>query len=268
MTGSCIPTRAKGISLCLILSAFIVACGPKKEQARTGPFKADSVPAFRALEGSRWNSRFIRPVMGYRFSVMGDFDGDGRTETLTEHYTDSTGRETNKFYWGLTDYGALVDSAVAKNPISYVSADNPAIDTLPVSSGGQLLGLSLLRNEGDLNGDGTDEISYVVNWADWSSVNTCHIVTYRNGHWETLYSLDMWDWQIPDLPETYSNFGLFGMMGMEVHTGHDSIDREMEKQLSDFPGFVVKKLGEGRILVRYKNEEASEDTMEVDLNRR
>ena len=31
----------------------------------------------------------VTPVMGYRFVIRGDFDGDGSAETLYERYTDS-----------------------------------------------------------------------------------------------------------------------------------------------------------------------------------
>ncbi|MGG9961194.1 hypothetical protein [Ferruginibacter sp. SUN106] len=115
----------------------------------------------------------IKPVFGYRFIISGDFDGDGKKEQLIEHFFSGVdNKETNKFYEGLSDYDQLVALTVKKDPVSFVLSDNKNIDTLGISSTSQLLGLSFLKNEGDLNGDGTDEVSYVVNWASWSSVNT------------------------------------------------------------------------------------------------
>eukprot|EP01034_Spumella_vulgaris_P008575 gene8575-10918_t len=138
-----------GAWLCLL-----VACGSKGTGA-SGPAKADSVMAYRICSSSGWDTLFIRPVMGYRFSIRGDFDGDGKTELLTEHYVDSNGQETNKFYWGMLDYDDLVDRINKRNLRSFLLSDNVGIDTLHIGGG---LGLSLLRNEGDLNGDGRADL--------------------------------------------------------------------------------------------------------------
>ena len=134
----------------------------------------------------------VSPVYGYRFMIKGDFDGDQKDDTLREHFMSQLdNQESPKFYRNLPDYDDLVDTSVKKEPLSYVSSSNKRIDTLFVAAGGQLLGLSYLKNEGDLDGDDRDEVSYVVNWADWSSMNTWHIVSYKNGQWINLYSFSM-----------------------------------------------------------------------------
>jgi len=185
----------------------------------------------------------ITPVLSYRFIISGDFDGDGNKEKLIEHFFSRIShRETNKFYEGLSDYDQLVALTLKKEPYSFVISDNQLIDTLHISSEGQLLGLSFLKNEGDLNGDGTDEISYVVNWADRSNTNTWYVVTYKNKKWTELYSFPIWDWQLPDLPETFNQYGLFGLEDKAINTTHDTINKRRE-------------------------DEAEEDTMIVDLSR-
>ena len=142
------------------------------------------------------------------------FRSDGKKEKLIEQFFSGIdNKETNKFYESLLDYDQLVALTVKKDPYTFVISDNELIDTLHISSGGQLLGLSYLKNEGDLNGDGTDEVSYVVNWADWSNLNTWHIVTYKNKKWIELYSFSIWDWQLPNLPETFNQYGPFGQIG-------------------------------------------------------
>ena len=135
-----------------------------------------------------------------------------------------------------------------------------------ISSGGQLLGLSYLKNEGDLNGDGTDEVSYVVNWADWSNTNTWHLVTYKNKKWKELYSFAIWDWQLPDLPETFNQYGLIGLEQKIINTTNVTMNKRIEKELKDFKG-LVKKVKTNKIQVIFKNNEAEEDTMIVDLKR-
>lgn len=207
----------------------------------------------------------IKPVQGYRFTVKGDFDGDGKQETLTEHYISLIDRqETNKYYDDLPEYDQLVALTIKKQPYAFVIADKASIDTLRISSDPQMLGLSYLKNEGDLDGDGADELSYVVNWADWSSANTWHLMSYKNKHWKELYSFSIWDWQLPDLPQAVNQYGLFGQEGKTVVPEKDTFNVMLQKQLDAFPG-LVKKMGGGKIRVIYKNEEASEDTMVVDL---
>eukprot|EP01035_Chromulina_nebulosa_P064677 gene64677-88475_t len=51
----------------------------------------------------------------------------------------------------MLDYDDLVDRINKRNLRSFLLSDNVGIDTLHIGGG---LGLSLLRNEGDLNGDG------------------------------------------------------------------------------------------------------------------
>lgn len=197
-----------------------------------------------------------KPIMGYRFFINGDFDGDGKKETLTEHYISGVdGKETNKFYDSSVDYDQLVALTIKKEPISYITCGNKKIDTLFISDGGQLLGLSMLRNEGDLNGDGRDEISYIVNWADWSSVNSCHIYSYTKKGWRLLHTFEIRDWQLPDLPETQKIIGLFGVVDINSTHGNDTINAFLEKEVKNFPGFI-SRIKKGLITVETFTVEA------------
>lgn len=204
------------------------------------------------------------PVFGYRFIINGDFDGDGKPEKLIEHYISNlTNKEINKFYDGIEDYGDMVDLAIKRNPKSFVLSNNKQIDTLQISSGGQLFGISYLKNEGDLNGDGTDEVSYVIDYADFSNLNTWHIVTYKNGKWQELCQFPIWDWQLPNLPASSNQYGLFGTENKNIYVPEDI---ETEWELNGWEG-LVKKIEVGKIQVICRNEEADMDTMVVNLNR-
>jgi len=205
-------------------------------------------------------AKSAQAVLGYRFSIKGDFDGDGNIEELMEHFIDGkTGKETNKFYSGIS-YEELVERTVAKTPNSFASCSNSDIDTLHFARQDQLLGLSYLKNEGDLNGDGADEISYVVNWADWSNINTCHIVSFVAGKWKNLYSFPIRDWQLPDLPETKSEYDPMGLKNKQPISESD----EQEGLLHTFEG-LIKPITPNVIEVIYMNEEAMTDTMQVQL---
>ena len=177
----------------------------------------------------------LKPILGHRFEIYGDFNGDGISDTLTEHYFDGNKKvETNKFYENI-EYDSLVSITIKKNPISFVTSTDQKIDTLKIYSGGhgQLLGLSYLKNEGDLNNDGTDEVSYVIDWADWSNLNTWHLMTFKNKKWTELYSFKIWDWLIPE-------------------------------NLNEFKG-LIKPINKNEIQVIYMNEEAIQDTIIINL---
>lgn len=262
------------LSLIIIFALTIFSCDylTQKKQNKKNTSTIDN----KGIQGSKKTDSLeerlnripknIKPVFGYRFIISGDFDGDGKKEQLIEHFLSGLdNKETNKFYDGLNDYEQLVYLTIKKEPISFVISDNELIDTLHISSFGQLLGLSYLKNEGDLNGDGTDEVSYVVNWADWSNINTWHLVTYKNKRWRELYSFRIRDFQIPDLPETFNRYGLWGLENKIINTTNDSINERIENDLRNFEG-LVKKLKKNKIQVIFVNEEADDDTMIVDLN--
>lgn len=80
-------------------------------------------------------------------------------------------------------------------------SDSNKIDTLLIASGPQVSGVLFIKNEGDLNGDRTDEISYVIHWADWSCLNTWHIATFKNKKWEELLTFPIFEWQLDNLDE-------------------------------------------------------------------
>jgi hypothetical protein len=253
---------------------FFLSCDKiqKKPQDKVTVAKSDSTKQDAAPvknephEAVKTIPKNIKPIFGYRFIISGDFDGDGKKEQLIEHYFSRVNnRESNKFYDGISDQGELVDLTIKKEPFSFVLSGNKAIDTLHIAEHNQLLGLLYLKNEGDLNGDGTDEVSYVIDWADWSSLNTWHIVTYKNKKWQEVYSFDMWDWQLPDLPETFSQYGLFGLEKRAV-AANDTLNNRLERELKSFDG-LVKKIKRNKIQVIYRNKEGDEDTLVVNLKR-
>lgn len=210
-------------------------------------------------------SEKISPVFGYRFALVGDFNGDNKQDTLKEYFfSERDQKETNKFYGTDAKFEVFVDSTISKQPYSFMTCDNCAIDTLRIAKTGQLLGVSYIKNEGDLNGDGTDEVSYVVNWADWSSTNTCHLMTYKQGKWKELYAFGIWDWQLPNLPNAISQYGLFGLDNIKINTENDTLSQRQEKELLAFEGFITK-IKNNHIRVRFRNDEAMEDTAVVDL---
>ena len=205
-----------------------------------------------------------KEVYGYRFVITGDFDGDGKKEQLFEHYySQRDNKETNKYDDRLDDYDEMVRIAIAKDVYVFLSSDNSKIDTLRITKGGQVFGISYLKNEGDLDGD---EVSYVVDWADWSNLNIWNIMTYKNGKWQALYAFPISDWQLPALPCMTNKYGLFGTEGKFVIHENDTINSLIEKDLYNFEG-LVRKIQTNKIQVIFMNDEAELDSMIVDLKK-
>jgi len=207
---------------------------------------------------------YFKPIWGYRFAITGNFMGSGKIDTLYEHYYSmARHRETNKFFDSV-EYDDMVGLAIEQNPWSFLTCSNKKIDTLQISRDGQLFGIAWLKNEGDLLGDGKDEISYVVNWADWSSLNTCHIMTYTTHGWKELYHFEVHDWEIPDLPDYQTDYGLFGADGGHSSYKNDTVNQRLLKEMKLFSGFI-RKVRPGIIEVHTWTIDADDTILRVDL---
>lgn len=271
--------------ICLAIPCVLYACGSNasvKKPRKTDPKQeltakdksaeegvADNQPAEPAAVRMDLDSliRVSKPNFGYRFQVEGDFDGDGKKELLTEHYISQvTGKEMNKYFDDIEEYGTEVELTTYRKPFSLVSSDNPLIKDLEISKDAQLFGLKLLKNEGDLDGDGADELSYVVSWADWSSVNYWYIVSFKKGKWRELYSFEIRDYQTPYLPEYYDEQGTFLKSNKVSIPAEDTMNIRMEKELLEFKG-LVKKIKPGKVQITFSNWDASEETKLVTLKK-
>jgi hypothetical protein len=257
---------------CILIALFFSCKNEPKNSSKEGT-SPDSIETHNKTIESRLREvlqsipKEVKAVFGYRFVISGDFNGDHKNEQLIEHYFSGMDhKESNKFYDNLSEFEQLVALSIEKRPLSFLSSDNTDIDTLIIHSGDQLLGLSYLKNEGDLNGDGGDEISYVINWADWSNVNTCHIKTYHQHQWKELHSFDIWDGQLPDLPDTFDQYALFGLAQKDLQATNDSLNERVMKELKAFKG-LIRKMGNSKIEVIGQNEEAVMDKMMITLKK-
>lgn len=244
----------------LFFILFLFACQSPKGNAPTllsqDSVKSDSSTKQLDIEDRAFMDT-LKAIQGYRFVVIGDFNGDGSQDSLVEHYySQRLKKEASKFYENL-DYDANVGLAVQKNALVYLLNPSGKIDSLVISRGGQTFGCSFVKNEGDLDGNGTDELSYVEDYADWSSINTCHLMTYTKVGWKQLYQFTLHDWELPPTPQTSTNYGMFGAEQMSHYADDDSLNRELEKALKEFS--FIQKVKPGTIKV-------SEIEMEDDEN--
>jgi len=114
-------------------------------------------------------------AFGDRWCITGDFNGDGQQETLQESFVSSIdGKEINKKY--NADYDSMVSLTIKQKPICRLLSNK--IKPLTINKNNwQIFGLAYLKNEGDLDGNGTDEVGLIIDWADWSNVNYYHVFT-------------------------------------------------------------------------------------------
>jgi hypothetical protein len=78
---------------------------------------------------------------------------------------------------------------IKNNPISRLYSNIMGVDTFIVTKESQQTGISMFENLGDLNNDKGDEIGYLINWADYSNLNTFHILTLSKAKkWKELLS--------------------------------------------------------------------------------
>jgi hypothetical protein len=133
----------------------------------------------------------------FKHTISGDFNGDGVNDTLTETLISSIDQKSIDEL-PVIEYDSLVGLIHKKEPILSLRSANKNIPELFISKGNAAFGLLWLKNEGDLNNDGIDEISIVIDWADWSQVNHSIIYTLKNGEWVELMKFEIREWQIQD----------------------------------------------------------------------
>lgn len=215
----------------LLIALFIVACQQKKTDENTTFI--DELPKEKednstpAKEASNQGNKIGEPIWGYRFVLVGDFNGDQIQDTLIEHFVDAqTKAETNKFFENLDILNYQGDEMLDHQIYSYMLTNTLAIDTFPYTSD---LGIMYGETIGDIDGDGGDEIGVVQYHADYSSVNTYSIYTYKNA-WKLYYSFEVRDWEFPDLPEYNTVYGLFGAMGKTL-VSDSSQNKKIEQEL-------------------------------------
>lgn len=103
-----------------------------------------------------------------RFAIRGDFDGDGFEENLYESAT-------------------------------MLYSDNTELTPLQLDGD---LGVYFLVNEGDIDGDGTDEISFMTVYRDYTNINYFRIYSYTGNRWKEIFCTKTHEWDCPNYNPT------------------------------------------------------------------
>ena len=122
--------------------------------------------------------------------VVGDFDGDNKIDTIFQHnYSRLTGNEIyNSADPFKNEWKTVVKWFNDQDADLYLTINKNKQDTLHL---GIAQGLYCLINIGDINKDGKDEIAFVIDYLDFSSVNSCKIYSLCENKWALLKEFEV-----------------------------------------------------------------------------
>lgn len=117
--------------------------------------------------------------------VVGDFDGDKKQDTIFQHnYSRLTRAEIeNSADPFQNEWDTVVKWFYDQDADLYLTINKSNQNTLHL---GTAQGLYCLINIGDNNADGKDEIAFVIDYLDFSRVNSCKIYSLCKGQWALL----------------------------------------------------------------------------------
>lgn len=158
----------------LVLTLGLFGC---KEQPEKTAGNSSVVPA-NAGDGVKLHTL-------KKLFARGDFDGDGREDTVYQHnYSRRTKTEIDNSPDPFqNEWDTVVKWFFDHESDVYLTIHKNGQDTLRL---GPAQGLYCLINIGDINADGKDEIALVIDYLDFSNVNSCKIYSVCNNKWTLL----------------------------------------------------------------------------------
>jgi hypothetical protein len=164
-------------NLFLAIIVLLVSCSqPSGKQPQNNSLK-DSVLV--AEQGPKFDDRLF---------VVGDFNGDGIKDTIFESYISSlTNKETPKKFAN-EELDKSIDLIIKNQPVTKLYTHTAGVDTFIVTKEYQQSGMNCLINLGDLDGDKTDEFGYMIQWADYSNLNTYYIGKIKQNNFVKLFN--------------------------------------------------------------------------------
>lgn len=162
---------------------FIISCNASNTESDKNPAQPDS-------SGIKTSTLANSPVIQDRLVIRGDFDGDGKTDSLRESYLNPEGKESNKLFDG-SNQDHQIEKATANKGICKILSyfGNQKVDSFLVTKDPRQTGLIWLSNEGNIDSVPGEEMAYVIDWADYSGMNTCFVMSWRpNKGWTNILS--------------------------------------------------------------------------------
>ncbi len=140
--------------------------------------------------------------------VVGDFDGDKKTDTIYQHNFSNLERKEIDFAPNpmKTDWEEVVKWFYNQEADVTLTLNKKNSKILHL---GTAQGLYCLINIGDNNNDVKDEIAFVIDKLDDSRTNTCKIYTLCNGKWQLLKEFgileDAFDWKKDEMQPKFNS---------------------------------------------------------------
>ncbi len=136
------------------------------------------------LQNGSWRIDDVRSVVPLRKCITGDFDGNGKTDTLCASLMGLVSRQP-VLVDTLLDYDTLIARVIKQQPLLQLAANG--LDTLLLNKGmPYVLGLYYLENIGNIDGRPGEEVAVVIWAADWSSRNLYKVYTCTPKGWKLL----------------------------------------------------------------------------------
>lgn len=163
--------------------------------------------------------------------ISGDFNDDGKEDRMEESLISSVNDKSIDALPQL-EYDSLVTMIYKKRPVLTLQSKNNNIPEL-VLTRNVSFGLLYAKNEGDLDNDGGDEISIVIDWADWSQVNSCIVYSLKKDKWFEYAKFDVREWQITQNPNFKGFISKNNKKGIYEVSTFDSEANEILKPLKE-----------------------------------
>jgi hypothetical protein len=173
-------TSVKHILFIMILILELLSCNSQPEKSvdnLTVPNGADDKIKLHKLE---------------KIFVIGDFNGDEKQDTVFQHnYSILTKTEiefsADPFQ---NEWDTVVNWFYNQKADLYLTINKINYDTLHL---GTAQGLYCLINIGDNNADGKEEIALVIDYLDFSRLNSCKIFSLCNYKWTILKEFNIFE---------------------------------------------------------------------------
>lgn len=166
--------------------------------------------------------------------IIGDFNGDGKIDELKENLVSKINNKSIDALPDL-DYDSLLVLIHEMKPVLSLISTAKNIPNLILTKEVSF-GIFSVKNEGDLNQDGTDEISVVIDWADNSMCNTCSVYSLQKNKWIEFAKFDVREWQVSQ----NSNFSGFITKNANDDFVVETFDSELNEIQKPFKEVLVK----------------------------
>ncbi len=124
-----------------------------------------------------------------RLSITGDFNGDGITDTVRESYISSITNLESKKLFDSSSWDNNIEQIKNNKGVCRLIETFNKTNSFVVTDKPQQAGLLRLDNLGNINKQKGDELGYVIDWADYSGLNTYVILSFdEHKIWKEIYS--------------------------------------------------------------------------------